>query len=96
VNVLSQDPRAADYERWYGTGRDMTLDQWERYQSGQLAKYRSGTPQDWLKWDMALKMYRALPGSSPMRAAMKPAVEQIRQRATPGWRGLLKLDESEA
>jgi hypothetical protein len=95
VKALSQDPAYADYEAWYGMGRNTTVQAWNDYQAGKIPRYKRGTPEQWASWDLALKTYSALPTSSPMRAAMKPAVEQIRQRATPGWRGLLKLDESE-
>jgi hypothetical protein len=96
VKALASDPAYADYEAWYGMGRNTTVQAWNDYQAGKIPRYKTGTPEQWASWDLALKTYSALPLSSPMRAAMKPAVEQIRQRATPGWRGLLKLDESEA
>jgi hypothetical protein len=96
VRALAADPRAADYERWYGMGRDLPLESWERYQAGQAPKYRTGTPQDWLNWDLAARLYRALPADSPQKRALKPQYEQIRKRATPGWRSAMKLDESES
>jgi hypothetical protein len=82
----------ADYERWYGTGKQMTTRQWYEYQSGALPRYTQGSPADWAQWDTMQKLYAATPPGA-MKERMRNQVRRIRQLQTPGWRDILQADQ---
>jgi hypothetical protein len=86
-----QDPDYAHYERWFGLGRDMTVDQWERYQSGATPRYRQGTLAEWGQWDAARALYRAMP-DGPDKRRLRPTVLRLERLLTPGWRALTQLE----
>lgn len=82
----------ADHERWYGTGRQLTSRQWAEYQSGQLPRYKEGSPTEWGQWDMMQKLYAATP-AGPEKARMRNQVRRIRAMQTPGWRDIIQHDQ---
>ncbi len=95
ISTLAAEPYASDYEAWYGIGRNQTIGAWNDYQSGQVPRYKTGTPADWAKWDLAIRLYRALPADSPRRRSMAPQVRQLEQRQTAGWSHLMQADTGE-
>jgi hypothetical protein len=89
VTTLIQDPDAAHYDRWYGTGRALTAPRWTAYQAGAAPKYRGVDAQTALYLDGLVRLHEALPRQSRERQALDPIVHQIRRLAVPGWRQVL-------
>ncbi len=92
---ISQDPRYPDYQMWYGVGRQMPVQNWTKFQAGQIPKYTTGTPQQWSVWDTLQKIYAKLPAGDPHKAALLPVVTQLRKLAVPHWRDLLRATEEQ-
>lgn len=84
-----------DYNRWFGVGRSMNQKQWEEYQAGrttdgkEIKKYKTGTPEEWEAWDLAIRMYEAAPRSGPLRRQLASKVQRYNRLANPGWRAAL-------
>ncbi len=92
---LMSDPGYAHYERWFGSGRTLRPGQWERFTSGDLAKYKDKpTAQEALKRDAFVKLYRFLPPA--LREVHKPTYDRLtKEFVNPEWRAALALDEAE-
>jgi hypothetical protein len=84
-----------DYERWFGSGANMRQDVWEAYQRGDMPKYTTGTPREWLSRDMVIRLYNTLPQNDPEKNMLRPYYTQYRREITKGWREILNLDALE-
>jgi hypothetical protein len=62
---------------------------------GDVRKYRTGRPEQWLRRDLLIRTYYLLPPDSPQGASIRGTVERFKQETTPGWRHVLELDELE-
>ena len=80
-----------DWERFYGTGRNMTLTQWDHFTSDGQTKYKADiSPQTAFAWDAILQIYRLLP-PGPEKRKYERYAEPIHRRANP--RYLRIIDE---
>jgi hypothetical protein len=81
--------RLADYERWYGAGRSVAPEEWDKFISGEVPRYRDhATPEASLQRDLILRLYRALP-DGPQKAHYRAAALHIQRLAIPRWRAVL-------
>jgi hypothetical protein len=95
LRTLAEEPYASDYEAWYGIGRNQTIGAWDAYQSGSVPRYKGGSPADWARWDLQIRLYHALPADSPRRRQMQAQIQQLERRQTPGWAHLMQAAAEE-
>lgn len=95
-----RSPWAADYERWFGGGRDLSAPQWQLMLAGKAPKYlEDGAPVPYATaqlWDRVVAYYRTLPDVEPERSIkerLRPVVRAIMRKATPLGKAVLLLDD---
>lgn len=89
------DEQWVHYDMWFGSGARDPIGQWRSFMSGEVPKYRTGTPHDWLKRDQFLRVYNLLPPGSPEKNNLTATYQQFKRELTPGWKAILHLDELE-
>lgn len=99
--VLHSDPRYDDWNRWFGTFKNMSAAQYDHATEKGHPRYLVpgwGEPQ-YKMADYVLQLYRDLPAGLPpttqaglLRAQLAPAAATLRRYAVPSWRLQLNLD----
>ncbi len=74
-----------NWERFYGTGRNATLSQWNDFTANGQTKYKADiSPQTAMAWDAMTQLYRLLP-NGPEKYRYQGYVERIRPLINPRW-----------
>lgn len=90
--ALSADDNYIDYARWFGIGRKMTTEQWDKYLHGDYKRYTVGGPPDWFQFDALQRLYRTMP-AGPAKQRLQPMIKRIADLSTKEGQIKMLLDD---
>jgi hypothetical protein len=83
-----------DYRRWFGDGRAMSDDAYEKYRSGALPRYKDNPdPATADDRDRVIKLVGMLPPTDPTRRKLVRSAVKYRRLSTKEWKSILEYDE---
>lgn len=94
TSALIASPNYSDYQQWFGYGKDLSPQEWTKYQTGESPRYQDhpGVAEE-TRRDGVIRLFQVLPANSPQKYALMREATQYRRLLTPGWLAAMKLDD---